>query len=308
VLRLTVATPAGTLTLGRAPKSAAGPDLRQLVLGSEGAFGVITSLTVQIRPAPEKRVYEGYAFPSFSAGAAALRELVQDGPTPTVLRLSDEAETALNLARPDQIADGDQPGGCLAIVGYEGAAEDVAARQIAVASRLLRAGARAVDGAGEDWLEGRYRGPYLRDSLLAAGALVETLETVAFWSSLRALYAGVAGALRDALCEQGTPPVILCHISHVYPSGASLYFTVACAQLPDAVAQWRRAKAAAGEAILTAGGSITHHHGVGSDHRELYEREIGSLATAALGAVKRTVDPVGILNPGVLLAPQRETP
>ena len=117
VLALRVATPVGTLTLGRAPKSAAGPDLRQLILGSEGAFGVITELTVALRPLPQERVYEGWRFDSFSQGAEAIRRLVQDGPRPTVLRLSDEAETALNLARPSELGSG--AGGSLAIAGYE---------------------------------------------------------------------------------------------------------------------------------------------------------------------------------------------
>jgi alkyldihydroxyacetonephosphate synthase len=278
------------------------------VLGSEGVFGVITSLTVQIRPAPERRLYGGYAFPTFSAGSAALRGLAQDGPTPTILRLSDEAETALNLARPGQIGAGDQSGGCLAIVGFEGSTEDVAARQAVAAHRLTRAGATPVPGAGDAWAAGRYHAPYLRDSLLQAGALVETLETVSFWSSLHALHRAVGEALRESLGALGTPPVVLCHISHVYPAGASLYFTVVCKQLEEPVAQWQTAKRAAGEAILGTGGSITHHHGVGTDHRELYEREIGPLAVAALRAVKQTLDPDGILNPGILLSPGGETP
>jgi alkyldihydroxyacetonephosphate synthase len=308
VLGLRLATPSGTLTLGRAPKSAAGPDLRQLALGSEGVLGVITSLTVQIRPAPERRLYGGYAFPTFPAGAAAVRGLAQDGPTPTVLRLSDEAETALNLARPGQIGGGDQAGGCLAIVGFEGPAEDVAARQAVAAHRLTRAGATPVPGAGDAWAAGRYQAPYLRDSLLRAGALVETLETVSFWSSLHSLHRAVGEALCESLRALGTPPVVLCHISHVYPAGASLYFTVVCAQVEEPVAQWQTAKRAAGEAILRTGGSITHHHGVGTDHRELYEREIGPLAGAALRAVKHTLDPAGVLNPGILLSPGGETP
>jgi alkyldihydroxyacetonephosphate synthase len=303
VLGLRLATPAGTLTLGRAPKSAAGPDLRQLVLGSEGAFGVITSLTVQVRPVPERRLYEGWSFGSFREGAAALRRLVQDGPTPTVLRLSDEAETAFGLARPTELGESTPTAGCLAIVGFEGRASEVAARRVATAQVLADAGATPVPGTGDSWASGRYRGPYLRDSLLDAGALVETLETVGFWSSLPALYAAVSAALRDVLTGLGTPPVILCHISHVYPAGASLYFTIACAQLDDPITQWRQAKAAANDAILAAGGSITHHHGVGTDHREWYQREIGELATSALQAVKRSLDPAGILNPGILLAP-----
>jgi alkyldihydroxyacetonephosphate synthase len=301
VVSLRVATPAGTLELGRAPKSAAGPDLRQLLLGSEGALGVITSLTVQLRPLPERRVYAGWRLPSFAAGISTVRRLAQDGPLPTVLRLSDEAETALNLARPGELGTGGT--GCLAIVGYEGAADDVERRRAACAAVLEAAGGTPEPGAGDAWELDRFRGPYLRDALLDAGALVETLETVTFWSSLLGVYEAVSGALRESLTAQGTPPVVLCHVSHVYPSGASLYFTVGCAQEDDPVAQWRTAKSAASDAILAAGASITHHHGVGTDHRDWYEREIGELAVDALRAVKAQLDPAGIMNPGVLIPP-----
>jgi alkyldihydroxyacetonephosphate synthase len=300
VVRLRVATPAGTLELGRAPKSAAGPDLRQLMLGSEGAFGVITALGVQVRPAPAARFYEGWRFRSFADGAGTLRRLVQDGPRPTVLRLSDETETALSLARPAELGSA-SAGWCLAILGYEGSAAAVE-RCRERAGRVLReAGAEPEAEAGANWDRDRFRGPYLRDALLDAGALVETLETATFWSGVDRLYGAVSAALRDSLSAQGTPPVVLCHISHVYPAGASLYFTVACAQRPDPVAQWRAAKAAASDAILAAGGSITHHHGVGLDHRTWYQREIGMLGVEALRAVKATLDPAGILNPGILV-------
>lgn len=315
VLGVRLATPAGTLELGRAPKSAAGPDLRQLVLGSEGVLGVITSLTLAVDPVPEHRVYEGWMVPSLAAGSALLRRLVQDGPRPTVLRLSDEAETAMGLARPLEMGSGSgsrsrsggdsgsgaPEGGCLAIVGWEGRYEEVEERRRATGEILLTAGGEVVSGAGDGWASGRFRGPYLRDALLDAGALVETLETVTFWSALPRLYAAVGDALRTTLSELGTPPAVLCHISHVYGTGASLYFTVACAQLEDPIAQWEAAKAAASEAILSAGGSITHHHGVGADHRDLYPREVGALGVEILRAVKRTLDPQGILNPGVML-------
>jgi alkyldihydroxyacetonephosphate synthase len=299
VMALRAATPVGTLALGRAPRSAAGPDLRQLLLGSEGALGVITALTLQIRPSPAVRRYEGWRFASFRDGTAALRALAQDGPRPTVLRLSDEAETAVGLADPDALRRG--ASGALAIVGYEGSEDDVAARSAAGATALASHGATRQDGAGESWERGRYQGPYLRDALLGAGALVETLETACFWSALPAVYARITEAIREALTAQGTPPVILCHVSHVYAAGASLYFTIACAQTPDPVAQWRAAKTAASEAILAAGASITHHHGVGRDHRDVYLREIGDVGVRALQAVKRELDPAGILNPGVLL-------
>jgi alkyldihydroxyacetonephosphate synthase len=301
VLALTVATPAGTLSLGRAPKSAAGPDLRQLLLGSEGALGVITELAVALRPAPEARVYEGWRLPSFGEGISALRGLAQDGPLPTVLRLSDEAETALNLARPTEIGQAGA-GGCLAIVGYEGTPASVEEHKRSVTRVLQDGGAQAAEpDAGERWAHDRFRGPYLRDALLDAGAIVETLETVTFWSKLQSLYSATSEALRNSLTEQGTPPVILCHVSHLYPTGASLYFTIGCAQLEDPVAQWRQAKAAANDAILSAGGSITHHHGVGVDHRDWYVREVGPLGVELLRAVKATLDPAGIMNPGVLI-------
>jgi alkyldihydroxyacetonephosphate synthase len=301
VLSLRAATPAGTLEAGRAPRSAAGPDLRQLLLGSEGAFGVITSLTVQVRPAPERRVYDGWRLPSFAAGLEALRMLAQDGPLPTVLRLSDEAESALNLARPSELGSGG--GGCLAIVGYEGSAEWVSLCRAGAGRVLEQAAGELEPGAGEAWERDRYRGPYLRDALLDAGALVETLETVAFWSALPRLYEAVSAAVRDSLAAQGTPPAVLCHVSHVYPAGASLYFTVGCAQSEDPVAQWRSAKAAASDAILATGGSISHHHGVGIDHRDWYEREVGELGIAVLRAVKAQLDPAGIMNPGILIPP-----
>jgi alkyldihydroxyacetonephosphate synthase len=301
VVGLKIATPKGTIELGRAPKSAAGPDLRQLFLGSEGALGVITAVTVEVKPVPAQTLYEGWRFPDFATGARALRQLIQDGPTPTVLRLSDEAETALNLARPTEIGADGASGGCLGIAGYEGTAEDVQQRREGATKVLQEIGAELDSQAGETWAHGRYRGPYLRDALLEAGALVETLETTTFWSNLETLYTAVGDAIRSALTEQGTPPVVLCHISHVYRSGASLYFTVASAQTEDPLSQWHQAKQAASDAIIASGGSITHHHGVGVDHRDHYATEVGPLAIDLLRAVKRELDPAGIMNPGVLI-------
>src|SRR5579864_3052488 len=299
VVSLRLASPAGTLVLGRAPKSAAGPDLRQLVLGSEGTLGVITSVGVQVQPKPAQRIYDGWRLPSFTVGLDVVRRLAQDGPRPAVLRLSDEVETALGLARPGELGSGGE--GALAIVGYEGSAAEVRGRREATTGVLEAAGGQPDAEAGPAWERERYHGPYLRDALLDAGALVETLETVVFWSALPGLYDAVRTALTESLSEWGTPPVVLCHVSHVYPAGASLYFTIACAAGEDPVAQWRTAKAAASEAILATGGSITHHHGVGIDHRPWYEREIGDLAIDVLRAVKSRLDPAGIMNPGVLI-------
>lgn len=305
VVGLTVATPEGELDLGRAPRSAAGPDLRQLVLGSEGAFGVITSVRLQVRPLPGVRLYEGWRFASFQEGGTALRRLAQDGPLPTVLRLSDEAETMIGLARPDEIGGGGpQPAGCLAIVGFEGTPTEIVNRQVAVHAVLREAGGHFLgEDPGQAWAHDRFNAPYLRDSLLDVGAFVETLETAAFWSGIPALYQAVKGALTSALTEAGTPPLVMCHISHVYAAGASLYFTVVSAQGEDPVAHWAPAKRAANDAILAAGGTISHHHGVGTDHRAWYAREVGPLGIEVLRAVKRRLDPAGILNPGILIPP-----
>ncbi|MFE5484679.1 FAD-binding oxidoreductase [Streptomyces sp. NPDC056527] len=304
VLALTVATPEGTLETGRAPRSAAGPDLRQLILGSEGALGVITAVTVRIRPLPRKRVYEGWRFASFEAGATALRRLAQDGPRPTVLRLSDETETFIGLAQPDAIGAADTPpsSGCMAIAGYEGTEEETATRRAAAREILLACGGEYVgEEPGDRWEHGRYNAPYLRDALLDAGAFAETLETAGFWSTLPQLYAAVRDALTATLTEAGTPPLVMCHISHTYENGASLYFTVVSAQGEDPVAHWDPVKRAANDAILAAGGTISHHHGVGTDHRDWYASEIGPLGVRMLQAVKAEVDPSGVLSPGVLI-------
>jgi alkyldihydroxyacetonephosphate synthase len=298
VVGLTLATPAGALELGRAPKSAAGPDLRQLVLGSEGAFGVITSVTVRVHPRPEVTAYEAWRFEDFGAGGAGVRALAQDGPLPTVLRLSDETETMVGLARPDRI--GASGSGSMLITGYEGTAEDVTDRQAKVRAVLRAAGGESLGPEpGEQWARGRFAAPYLRDALLDAGAFAETLETATFWSGLPALHEAVRQALTSALTEAGTTPLVMCHISHVYPAGASLYFTIVAAD-PGGPG-WARAKRAANDAILEAGGTISHHHGVGTDHLDWYAKEIGPLGVEVLRVVKDRLDPAGILNPGVLI-------
>jgi alkyldihydroxyacetonephosphate synthase len=296
VVGLKAATPVGTIVLGSAPASAAGPDLRQLLLGSEGAFGVITEVTVRVRPVPEARVYEGWRLCSFADGLAAARALVQAGLAPTMLRLSDESETSLNLADPANVGAG--AGGVLLVVGQEGEAALVEGRRSLVAQRLTAAGATGPDeAAGWSWLEGRFRAPYLRDSLLDAGVLVETLETAAFWSALP----GVYDAVRTALAGTLEGALVLCHVSHVYETGASLYFTVAARQVGDGLAQWAAAKRAASEAIRAAGATITHHHAVGRDHRPWLAGEIGPVGVEMLRAVKARVDPSGVMNPGILL-------
>ena len=246
--------------------------------------------------------YEAWSFPDFATGAAALRAVTQIGTGPTVLRLSDEAETGVNLATTGNIGEQSITGGCLALTLFEGSAAHTESRHAETRAVLEAQGGTSLGEApARAWEHGRFDAPYLRDSLLAAGALCETLETATTWANLTTLKAAVTEALTNSLAESGTPALVMCHISHVYPTGASLYFTVVAGQRGDVAAQWLAAKVAASDAISRTGGTITHHHAVGADHRPWMGAEIGELGVKVLQAVKQTVDPAGILNPGKLI-------
>jgi len=308
VVGLRAATPAGEVRVADRPPNAAGPDLKELLLGGEGVLGVITEVTVRVQPLPGADRYEGWSLPSFAAGAAALRDLARSGERPTVLRMSDEVETAMRLATITQ-DDGDvaEPGACLVVVGWEGedrAAVDGRAERAAVLLRRHGGTPRGTE-PGEAWRRGRFEAPYLRDGLLDRGVLVETLETATLWSGLQDLRAGLTADVQAALGGgDGAPVVVMGHVSHVYAEGASLYLTVVAAGGEDpaaTAARWAVAKRAAGDAIAARGASITHHHAVGADHAPWMRAEVGDLGLAVLRAVKDRLDPVGVLNPGKLL-------
>jgi alkyldihydroxyacetonephosphate synthase len=317
VVGVRCATPAGELRVGHGAGSAAGPDLLALLTGSEGTLGILTELSFRVQPAAEVELHEAFVTPSFASGAATLRALVREGLAPDIARLSDADETRTALAqqhgwRTDLLrrvltARGYQRP-CLLILGWEGTRRSVArrredARALLSARRVVRLGR----SAGAAWARGRFRGPYLRDELMDRGAMVETLETATSWSQLGDLYLAVRRALTDTLTGRGTPALVLCHISHLYPTGASLYFTWVARQDPGAeLDQWHAAKRAASEAIVAQGATITHHHAVGTDHRGYLEAEVGRLGVAALRAVKAELDPTGILNPGKLLPGEGE--
>jgi alkyldihydroxyacetonephosphate synthase len=297
-------TPLGDLTSRDAPASAAGPEMRRLVAGSEGTLGVITAVTLRVHPVVVER-YEGWLVPDFEAGCEALRQLEQSGLAPDVARLSDPDETryGLALAGPGRQVAGAPPrrlaagarlrrlvaGRCVLIAG----GDDSWRRRDA--ARILRAaGGRYITSKpGERWAHSRFDRPHLRDDLLDRGVMVETLETATTWSNLAALRQAVRAALPGLL--------VGCHVSHLYPAGASLYFTVFGRQDSDPAAQWRRLKAAATDAIAAAGGTITHHHAVGRDHAPWMASEVGELGLGVLRALKDRCDPAGIMNPGKLL-------
>ena len=315
VTALRIETPSGPLVLGgRGPASAAGPDLRQLVIGSEGTLGVITEVTVAIRPRPTRRAYGSWAFPSFAAGAEAVRALTQDGgrgDLPEVCRLSDEEETELTLAQSSGAATHalrrwlgvrgiHTPALLLGV--WEGSDGRVRRRRSRAAKILRSHGGVPTTGIpAAAWDTGRFSAPRLRDELLAVGVCVDTLETAARWSRLDDTHRAVATAIREALaCGKDLPCAVQGHVSHVYRDGASLYFTFIAAAEADPIAQYERVKRAANAAILAQGATITHHHAVGTEHAELLPDEVGPLGVRLITAMRAEVDPTGIMNPGKL--------
>ncbi len=333
VVGIRLTAPAGQIALPARPASAAGPDLRGLLVGSEGALGVIGELDLRVRAAPRERCFEGAFFADFPAGVRALRELAQEHAAPAVTRLSDEAETRMSLAQAQAAAgSGREEGvgesmrralqaraksragraylrlrgygeGCLAILGFEGAAEEVQ-RAKTRAHEVVRGhgGLPLGSSPGEAWQRHRFAAPYLRDELLTHGVMVETLETATTWSNLRRLHLQTRSAIERELRAQGSEGVVMCHVSHLYETGASLYFTLLAKQREGAeIEQWRALKRAASDAIVSGGGTITHHHGVGRDHLPWMERELGAHGVEALRALKQQLDPTGIMNPGKLL-------
>jgi alkyldihydroxyacetonephosphate synthase len=323
VLGLRCATPTGEVVARAHPATAAGPALRELLVGSEGVLGVITELTLAVRRSPAARRYEGWSFGSFDAGVEAFMAMEQEGVAPDVARLSDEEETRLTMAMAATSSStlGDlarrgagaylrargQSRGCIAILGFEGASADVARRRTRCARILRQRGGGVALGTrpGRAWRRGRFAAPYLRDELLDRGVMVETLETATSWRLLPELHERVREALRSSLGARGSPVLVMCHVSHLYRSGASLYYTFLARQEPGSeVEQWRAAKVAATDAILAGGGTLTHHHAVGRDHAPWMQEEVGHRGLAVLRAVKAQLDPGGVMNPGKLLPGQ----
>jgi alkyldihydroxyacetonephosphate synthase len=315
---LTMATPAGLLETRVYPGHAAGPDLNQVLVGSEGVYGVITEAVMKIRRAPEIQRLVAYAFPGFRPAREALRELMQRGITPAVLRVSNRTETAsfLKLGTVDAsplklllqdigvnvvgLIGPSLRDGCLMLIGFEGD-RAVVQKDQALASRVLKAhkGFSLGESPGRKWLHERYRMPYLRDLLLDRGLLVDTLETATTWNNLYHLYSETREALREGVAATGAKPLVLCHISHVYPDGASLYFTFMARREGDGEEQWIGIKQRASNTIAAAGGVLSHHHAVGYEHKPWMEHEHGA-GLEVFRAVKTHLDPSGVMNPGKL--------
>ncbi len=306
-----VVTPSGIVATRRLPGSGAGPSPDRLFLGSEGALGIITQAWMRLQDRPTYRAATSVRFAEFHAGVAAVRQIAQAGLFPSNCRLLDAGEA--------QTAGAGDGSANILLLAFESADHDPAARM----QRALQccrdhggevpdgAGATRHDGAGDRegsagaWRQSFLGMPYLRDALVCLGMVVETFETATTWDQFPALHHGVVTAVQDALqriCGGGS---ITCRFTHAYPDGPAPYFSVIAPSRHDGlVQQWDEIKAAASEALLAHGGTITHHHAVGRDHRPWYDRQRPEPFAAALRGAKRALDPAGILNPGVLVDPQ----
>jgi alkyldihydroxyacetonephosphate synthase len=309
--------PAGTLDLPPFPASAAGPDLREVVLGSEGRLGIITEATVRISPLPERERFYAVFLPTFDDGMATARDLVQGCVPLSMLRLSTavETETTLRLAGHERLIlalervlamRGAGPEKCMLLLGFSGRRSLVtAARKDAIGIAAARGGVR-VGGAivGKQWQRSRFRVPYLRNALWEAGYAVDTLETATRWSQLPKLVQAIESALETALAPLGERVHVFTHLSHFYPDGASLYTTYLyrIALDPDeTLHRWRILKSAASRAIVAQGATITHHHGVGLDNAPYLAAEKGELGMQVLRDLCARFDPEGMMNPGKLV-------
>jgi alkyldihydroxyacetonephosphate synthase len=307
-------TPSGAWESRRLPGSGAGPSPDRMLIGSEGILGVITEAWMRLQERPRFKASVGVAFDDFDAAACAVREISQSGLNPSNCRLLDASETELTHAGP--------PGKALLVLGFESAHHPVdGSIEIAITAardhggepgevRGQRSGGGSDDAVGA-WRQAFLAAPYLRDNFVALGVLSDTFETAITWERFSEFHARVMDTARAAVAEaSGVPasgngaPRLSCRFTHTYPDGPAPYYTVlAPARRRSEVEQWDEVKAAASEAILAAGGTITHHHAVGRDHRPWYDRQRPDPFAEALRAAKRAVDPGATLNPGVLVDP-----
>jgi alkyldihydroxyacetonephosphate synthase len=302
-------TPAGDWESRRLPGSGAGPSPDRLLIGSEGILGVITEAWVRLQSRPTFRTSASVRFESFEAGAGAVRQLSQSGLEPSNCRLLDGREAMITGAGSDERA--------LLVLGFESADHPLGAwmeRALECCAdhggewegvRERRAGEGGGDGdAAGQWRAAFLAAPYLRDTMIAAGVFSETFETAITWDRLGAFVAEVRARAEAALREVSGAGTVTCRFTHVYPDGAAPYFTMlAPAVRGGELEQWDAVKSAASDAVIAAGGTITHHHAVGRDHRPWYDRQRPEPFARALRAAKAELDPRGILNPGVLIDP-----
>lgn len=318
-----VETPNGSLHIPSIPASSAGPDIREMILGSEGRLGVITQVTARVTPLPEEEAFQVVFFPSWEAGLAASRALVQQRVALSMVRLSNALETTslLYMGAGDNlqaITDLEQSlakeniasGKVMMTIGVTGSAQQCHFnKQTALDICATYGGLADSSGLADNWAHGRFRAPYLRDPLGSAGYAVDTMETALNWSDIEHAMDQIEGAIRNALSDEGEQVFVYSHLSHIYGQGSSIYTTYLfrfADSYQETLKRWKKLKAAGAKQILALGGTISHQHGVGLDHRDYLEAEKSSLGLGAINSLCDYFDPKGLMNPGKLLPPNKE--
>lgn len=321
VIGLEIVTPRGILNIPASTHRACGPDIKNLLIGSEGRLGIISEVRLKISKAPRAQKYVGYFFANFQEATTAARELLQKGIVPALLRISDEEETESMIqlnSKPQSLskklqhalgfsymaARGFGAGKrVLMMVGLEGDKNDNELLHVRI-NKVFSKYSHLYMGTsiGKSWLKERFFLPYLRDDFLNNHILIDTLETATTWENIETLHDKVVMVISETFSRQGVPHSVFAHISHLYKEGASLYFTfVAKQQKGRELEQWTAVKRAASETIIAFGAPISHHHGIGADHLPFLRKALGELESKTLHALKEIYDPKGIMNPGKLL-------
>jgi alkyldihydroxyacetonephosphate synthase len=295
-----VVTPRGTVQTRRLPGSGAGPSVERLFSGSEGTLGVITEAWMRVQPRPRLRAGASVRFAGFGDAVDCAREIAQSGLHPANCRLLGHEEALLSGS-----GDGSH---AILVLGFESADHDLGpwlARALEICAG--HRGQVREEGKSDPaavWRSAFLRGPHLRDAVVRLGLVAETFETAVTWDRFGQFHEGVLAAVRQAMDRACGGGVVTCRFTYVYPDGPAPYYSVYAPGRPGAeLEQWDEIKLAASEAILALGGTITHHHAVGRDHRRWYLREVPPLFTDALRGAKAELDPAGIMNPGVLMSP-----
>jgi alkyldihydroxyacetonephosphate synthase len=295
-------TPSGVWESRRLPGSGAGPSPDRMLLGSEGILGVVTQAWMRVQARPQFRAGASVHFQGLDPALDAVRALAQSGLWPSNCRLLDPGEAELMAGAPAGVA--------VLVLGFESAHHPLDAWMEQALLCCADHGGKAQESSSEGggsagaWRNAFLQAPYLRDTLIAGGVLSETFETAITWERLPGFVARVREEAEAAVASECGAGRVTCRLTHAYPDGAAPYFTVlAPARRGSELEQWGAVKAAASEAIEAAGGTITHHHAVGRDHRPWYDRQRPDPFAAALRAAKRELDPSAILNPGVLIDP-----
>ncbi len=319
---LRVVTPAGLLAVRPVPSTSTGPSVREMVLGSEGRLGIICEATIHVRRLPKERTILGYLFPTWAASVAAMRDIAASEAAPSITRVADANETAFSFAtkKASTLLDKLQSKAlsvfltkrkgfvldemCLGFIGYEGSERHVGAQRKAVGRIVAHHGGICIGSSpGELYDQKKFDTPYIRDHLLDRGVLADVSETAAPWGALPGLHANVTAAARQAFQDLGVRGYLMCHLSHSYHAGACLYFTFAMnpSGTRDGLEEYGVVKSAIQQAFVDNGGTLSHHHAVGTEHAEWLEQDISAPGVGMIKALFDGTDPGANLNPGKIV-------